>query len=1138
MTYYNKKDTIISYNRLNKKNNNKLLFQEDISIAGNKKFYISTPENIFKKIDDNAESHYYEFWTEDMNIKFSYDIDINLKEHPKYIDDVECDNLLEKLIKETQIKFLEYYGYRMDTSNIIILENDPSLQTYENPNKKSYHIIFDKVKFENHLVAKDFFVRLNRDSKITQYFVDNSIYNLTCLRLFFCSKMGKKAILIPKLLIIDNEETSQLERHSTGENGYKFFLKTLITFTKDCNFLIKKDKIVNKIEKLKPKTNSVSSINNINIKHILDNLPMTYCDDYDKWSKIGMILSNSSTNELNLFDIWNEWSSKSIKYKAHEMDKRWESFKTNNTNKLTIGTLIKWAQDENIDDIYIKKNNSIEDKVELYREKEIVLDNFNKTNLTVMDQKKLTPQMYKDMINYKLLAIQSEKGTGKTSNLLKAMFEMKLNDKINDNTSILFISSRITFGFKLLGDLSTYGFKLYSQINDHYITANRIICQLDSLMRLSKTAYDIVIIDECESLARYMTSSHFTNNKRCSLVIDNLQILIQQAKQVFIMDADLSDRCLNYYSKIMDINLNKENSKDYHVIQNTFKSFSEYTFGYMDFDTWIRKVLVAIENNQKIVIASASNNKAKDILELINRTFPNKKCVLIHRETSIEEKRQLLLNVNREWINYDVVLYTPSVCMGVSFDVENYFDNIYAYGCKDSLGSQEFAQMLHRVRSPKDLNIYLTLDEFEEIEDNDNILNYETVENMLCSDYYLTNYDLENGLIKKNLKINHEIDQDNLDNVDLANTKLIYYPYKDEPIYDLYVRNCMETIENKLNFSSTLFGYIKSKKYGLEYIKPFEGSCDIEEELEQIKEDRKDKELKEKVDGIMNAPELTQDDYNIKLKLKDEFLTKNDIYSIQRYNLRSCYNLQFDFKNPDNSHQISEDFIQSYHSKLRMRWYRNLSTILNYEDQTTDIKLEILRYNEQYNSKYTNCYLDFSSRNKYTYHKYPLDILKILGFDINDLNIQKTLDKLDGLLQQCMIYLNKCKNDILMKYNIKHYNKNLEEYDSYKQKIKYINKILTSQYGIIIKKMNKAVKAEKMIYQLVTTGDDLFDKDKEVHIWNNLPNLIEDTTNIFNFKNKIKPIKLKNYLNQLINNKPDNFDIKNLDAFIDEMDEE
>ena len=71
------------------------------------------------------------------------------------------------------------------------------------------------------------------------------------------------------------------------------------------------------------------------------------------------------------------------------------------------------------------------------------------------------------------------------------------------------------------------------------------------------------------------------------------------------------------------------------------------------------------------------------------------------------------MKINETWIKYDVIIYTPSVCMGVSFDVPNYFDKIYAYGCHQSLGSQEFAQMLHRVRTPKTKEIILAIDKYK-----------------------------------------------------------------------------------------------------------------------------------------------------------------------------------------------------------------------------------------------------------------------------------------------------------------------------------------------------------------------------------------------------------------------------------------
>ncbi len=49
-----------------------------------------------------------------------------------------------------------------------------------------------------------------------------------------------------------------------------------------------------------------------------------------------------------------------------------------------------------------------------------------------------------------------------------------------------------------------------------------------------------------------------------------------------------------------------------------------------------------------------------------------------------------------------------------------------------------------------------------------------------------------------------------------------------------------------------------------------------------------------------------------------------------------------------------------------MKWYRNLSTILTSENQETKDKLEILKINQQSTSVITNCYIDFTNKNKYT----------------------------------------------------------------------------------------------------------------------------------------------------------------------------
>ena len=174
---------------------------------------------------------------------------------------------------------------------------------------------------------------------------------------------------------------------------------------------------------------------------------------------------------------------------------------------MNIGYLINICRKNGVPNNSIFKNSkvTVPEIIKAYPRREIVLD--RNDNTVILDQPKLTTSIYKPYLNKKLVCVQSEKGTGKTSNLLKLLFEEE--HIITPETSMLFISCRRTFGAKLLGDLKEYGFVLYSDIEGD-VRDKKVICQIDSLKRVTLDYFDYVIVDECESSSRYITSSHFT----------------------------------------------------------------------------------------------------------------------------------------------------------------------------------------------------------------------------------------------------------------------------------------------------------------------------------------------------------------------------------------------------------------------------------------------------------------------------------------------------------------------------------------------------------------------------------------------------------------------------------------------------
>lgn len=71
---------------------------------------------------------------------------------------------------------------------------------------------------------------------------------------------------------------------------------------------------------------------------------------------------------------------------------------------------------------------------------------------------------------------------------------------------------------------------------------------------------------------------------------------IRKAKYIYILDADLSNRCINYYTSIINQELkkplDKENST---LIINKFMPFKNYNVKYCEYEIWTNKLFYYLE---------------------------------------------------------------------------------------------------------------------------------------------------------------------------------------------------------------------------------------------------------------------------------------------------------------------------------------------------------------------------------------------------------------------------------------------------------------------------------------------------------------------------------------------------------------
>ena len=125
---------------------------------------------------------------------------------------------------------------------------------------------------------------------------------------------------------------------------YKFLFGELLDIPENIiNLLVtkKKDKKEKQNEEIKPTSKKDE------IKIYLKHIDFDRFDNYDDWIKLGMIINNEIGEDGR--DLFHELSSVSDKYNENKCDKKYDSFKSDTDNKLTIATLKMMVKEDNIE---------------------------------------------------------------------------------------------------------------------------------------------------------------------------------------------------------------------------------------------------------------------------------------------------------------------------------------------------------------------------------------------------------------------------------------------------------------------------------------------------------------------------------------------------------------------------------------------------------------------------------------------------------------------------------------------------------------------------------------------------------------------------------------------------------------------
>ena len=128
-------------------------------------------------------------------------------------------------------------------------------------------------------------------------------------------------------------------------------------------------------------------------------------------------------------------------------------------------------------------------------------------------------------------------------------------------------------------------------------------------------------------------------------------------------------------------------------------------------------IFEALENKRNIVIPTMSAGYANQIYKAITAKYPELK-VALYTTTSGGEDKKKLNNVDEYWNTLNVLIYSPTISAGVSFD-KQHFDMMFGVICSRSCCARDYHQMLRRVRKIEDQNILIF--NYSNFQLNDNV---------------------------------------------------------------------------------------------------------------------------------------------------------------------------------------------------------------------------------------------------------------------------------------------------------------------------------------------------------------------------------------------------------------------------------
>jgi hypothetical protein len=697
--------------------------------------------------------------------KMVFDFDFKYEKYPEiykgYLDqhDIITKYIVEKII--------------ISINNTL---NKPNIQYIwsEKNNSFGYHIYFPNIICDKllHKYIFDFTIKQIEEEKvyppklISQIF-DDCVGNGNGVRLWYYKIYGDYYYPVKEksTFVFDSEPSKHFKYCllNTNFQNYNNELKISMDLLEDNNKIINHKQKKSDLEKniIKSDIEYIEDYKTLNIDDkkelfvgLVNLLPISLIDDYKTWIKLVYLYKNYNIDQNEIIKL----SSKSKKYdgKSEQMIIDIYSNKKikKNVRIISLGTLVKWAKESNlIETNRLFAKYYLTTKLNVKNIDEILLSRLNIKPNFKEESKYISDKAY-DIFKYEIshgiecLVLKSPTGTGKTTIMNKLINYLIETDP---ELKIISIITRRSMSSCHINAFNSPDNKINftSYLDDDYESLDYFISSLENLTKINET-YEIVILDEINSLINYFYSSTLANKRlQC---ISSLIKIISNAKYIISVDANITDMVFSLFTQL---------NKKIFYYENTFKNKVDiplnlfYCVQYKEdnnLNTWCNKYIIPnyILKSKSCLILSDSKEITDKLKLIFIKSNPNEDYYRIfnREEGTLDD----LTNINKIGTNR-CVCCSPKIIYGLDITIE--YDEIFIIYKRnsglDSMGALEMCQQMARARNTKAVNLLLldpssqfTFNQFIDFETNKNlqeswINGYIDFHDNLCKKYNVIN---------------------------------------------------------------------------------------------------------------------------------------------------------------------------------------------------------------------------------------------------------------------------------------------------------------------------------------------------------------------------------------------------------------